>query len=331
MTCDFPRLRHCTFVSRDSTDSILMVVGRKYFELQGLVGTTEKLMELKRYLDGRHSIHEISILTGVPEGDVQSVVDGFDNAGLLRNVVPTESVPSDVFANKIAETCQMWGRQIGYHALFKNLETGAARREVFIGLLIETYHYVSSASRHVSTAIAYSKSPLWSGLLTEYLKDEYNHGHLFARVLTNLGLANEWIATAHPIIGTQSLISLLSDIARRNTLGYIACTSLFEARAEEASSAAASLETLAKTYGFSPEDVRPAIQHMEADVRLQHVSMLKQAFPEVEQIQASLVHEVVNDLHDLKHAFDQYHDQIWQYYSEISNYIPRLKVDYFSL
>jgi hypothetical protein len=36
-------------------------------------------------------------------------------------------------------------------------------------------------------------------------------------------------------------------------------------------------------------------------------------------------------MHDLKHSFDQYNDNIIVYYSDVSNYIPRLKVDYFSL
>ncbi len=48
-------------------------------------------------------------------------------------------------------------------------------------------------------------------------------------------------------------------------------------------------------------------------------------------VPAAQAHRAVNNLHDLKHSFDQYHFGIIGYYSDISNYIPRLKVDYFSL
>ena len=50
-----------------------------------------------------------------------------------------------------------------------------------------------------------------------------------------------------------------------------------------------------------------------------------------EFIDAREAHHAVNCMHDLKHAYDQLHDQVLQYYSDISNYIPRLRVDYFSL
>ena len=49
------------------------------------------------------------------------------------------------------------------------------RREVFLGLVLETYHYINSASRHISTAIAHCTDPAWTRLLSEYLSEEYDH------------------------------------------------------------------------------------------------------------------------------------------------------------
>lgn len=328
---EYPRLRHCTLVERNDTDTILMIVGTEHFEIGQELGTREQFLSVKRYFDGRHSIAQISELTGVPESDIQGIVESFEELGLLRIETALDSINRDDFIRQIKESCIMWSQQIGYHRLFGGLEKGEFRKEVFIGLLLETYHYVKSAPRHTSAALASCSDDKYRKILTEYFVEEYDHADLVLRSLEAVGIPREQTESAHPIIGTMSLINMMCEIGRQSSLAYLTCTSLFEARKEDYEPAKASFEGIARTYGFNPSVVAPILEHMHGDVLAGHTSLLEEALQDREYISPQEAHFIVNCLHDLKHSFDQFHDQIIEYYSDISNYIPRLKVDYFSL
>jgi TENA/THI-4/PQQC family len=328
---DYPQLRHCTFVERNDTDKILMVVGQEYFEITEDFGPREQFLEVKRYLDGRHSIEEISRITGVLAEDIQSMVKTFTEMGLMRHEEPVDRLLKNSFLRRVEDSCVMWSRQIGYHRLYRLLERQEARQEVFLGLLIETYHYVKSAPEHIGIALAHCKNPYWKELLTQYLVEEYDHAELILQALENLGCPRQHIIDAHPIIGAMSLIHMLCEIGRKSTLGYLACTQLFEARREEFEVARNEFERICAGYGYDPKAVKPLIDHMRGDVIAAHSNLLAEALRDEQFVEAKEAHYAVNNLHDLKHAFDQFHDQVLQYYADISNYIPRLRVDYFSL
>lgn len=326
-----PRLRHCTFVERNNSDSLLMIVGTEYYELGQEIGDRQKFYEIKRYFDGRHTISEISNITDVPEEDITSIVSTFVENDLMRKEEKVDFISAQKFIDQIKESSQMWKKQIGYHQLFSRMYYKDVPKEVFVGYILENYHYVKSASKHISTAINHCNDPKYLDILNEYFVEEYDHTKLILQALENLGFSKEEVENSHPIIGTMSLINMMSDIARQDTLAYLTCTSLFEARKEEYESSKASLEKICENYGYTFEDIDPFIEHLRGDVEADHNSLLEEALEPHELIPANRAHFIVNCMHDLKHSYDQHHDQIIQYYSDPQNYIPRLKVDYFSL
>ena len=326
-----PRLRHCTFKWTSDDAPMLMIVGKEYFEITEDFGTRAEFLTIKRYLDGRHTIEEIAKHADVDVDSVQAIVEAFDGLGLLHDPQPLAELPGSVYADQIEASCDMWGRQIGYHRLFSGLDDGSLRSEVFLGMLLETYHYVKSAPRHIATAIAHCDDERLVPMLSKYFTEEFNHSGMLLLALKRTGMPAEQIRNAHPVIGTWSLINNLCEVARRDTLAYIACTTLFEARAEDFEAGAASLRKAARTAGFPEECAEPLITHMRIDLEAEHVGLLREAMDIVGSVPADKAHRAVNALHDVKHSYDQYHDQIIQYYSDIANYIPRLSVDYFSL
>ncbi|MFJ5050497.1 iron-containing redox enzyme family protein [Streptomyces sp. NPDC098077] len=326
-----PRLRHCTFFVPSQGD-VLMIVGDQHFELQQHGAELKDFLNLKRYLDGRHTIQQISDITGVSAEDVLGIVNAFAEQGLLREEdTALETISTQAFLKQIDKSTAMWTEQIGYHRLWSGLENQEYRKEVFLGLIMETYHYIKSASDHVSTAIAHCSDPHWKKILSEYLAEEYDHAWMARDSLINMGLSQEEIENAHPVIGTWSWINNLREIARGDTLGYLACTKLFEARGTETLEGAETLQRLAELYGFPKDCLKPLVSHVEEDVKANHTGLLEEALEGRHSVPAWQAHRAVNNLHDLKHSFDQYNDGIVLYYSDISNYIPRLTVDYFSL
>ena len=329
---DYPRLRHFTMLSNGSDEVLHTVVGKEHFEFTELLGGRDTFLNVKRYFDGRHSIDEISQITNVDRSDIQSIVDQFCDIGILRKEpVNTQFIPKDEFIQKVADTCLMWQRQIGFHRLFNLLAVKELRKEVLIGLFLETYHYVKSAPEHTGNALVHCKNDHWKQILLQYLVDEHNHADFYLDCLVELGIPRERVIKSQPLIGTSSLINMLMDIGKKSTLGYLACTGLFEANKYDFKASKDVVRRIFSLYGLPQRVLDGPIRHLELDVQMDHNSLLGEALEHCSLISADEAHYAVNCVHDLKHAFDQFHDQIIQYYSDISNYIPRLQVDYYSL
>lgn len=319
-------------LSNEDEESLHIVVGSEHFILKELLGSREAFLNMKRYFDGRHSINEISLITKLPVKDIKAIVNNFNELGILRKEVKqSQAIDKNEFLRKVNDTSLMWQRQIGYHTLFNLLNTGSLRKEVLMGLLLETYHYVKSAPEHTGTAIVHCKNNSWKNILVQYLVDEYNHSEFYIDALVKLGIEKERVFNAQPLIGTSSLLNMLSDIGRKSTLGYLACTNLFEANKFDYQHSKKITQNILKLYGLPANTMQGPLTHIEKDIEMNHNSLLGEALEEVQQLDLEEVNYAINCVHDLKHAFDQYHDQILQYYSDISNYIPRLKVDFYSL
>lgn len=327
-----PQLRHCTFFMPKAGGPTLMVVGDEHFEIEQTGADLQTFLNFKRYLDGRHTVEEIGAITGLSLDDCLGIVTTFAEQGLLRDAdIRIDRIPTSVFLDQLDKSTGMWSEQIGYHRLWPGLENRDFRREVLLGLILETYHYIKSASRHISTAIAHCTDPKWRHLLSEYLSEEYDHAKLAEQSLVNMGVPREQVLNAHPLIGTWSLINNLCEIAREDSLGYLACTKLFEARGVETVEGAGTLQRLAVEYGYPEGCLDPLTSHVVEDVQAEHTGLLEEALEGRDFVEVDQAHRAVNNLHDLKHSFDQYSENIVYYYSDVANYIPRLKVDYFSL
>ncbi|WP_034039833.1 iron-containing redox enzyme family protein [Wocania ichthyoenteri] len=330
---DYPRLRHFTMLSNDDKESLRIIVGKEHFDLKELAGDRATFLNMKRYFDGRHSIQEISSETNILKEDIESIVESFSDMGIIREDKSESKsvILKEEFTSKVYDTCLMWQRQIGYHKLFNLLKSKSLRKEVLIGLLLETYHYVKSAPIHTGNALIHCKNDQWKTILLNYLVDEYNHADFYLDALVELGVSRDKVINAHPLIGTSSLINMLNDIGAKSTLGYLACTNLFEANKFDYENSKKVMHNIFELYELPIEAIKGPLTHLEMDIEMDHNSLLNEALEGITHMDKEEVNYAVNCVHDLKHAFDQFHDQIIEYYSDISNYIPRLKVDYFSL
>jgi pyrroloquinoline quinone (PQQ) biosynthesis protein C len=314
------------------TDSPLrIIVGENHYDLSEIAGDRKRFLRIKCRLDGRHTIQEIAAITGEEPSDIIELIHQFAALKLLRNETSTALVPVEKFRPRLLATLRMWRRQIGYHELFQSLTLGAARKEVLLGLFIETFHNLRLGPRHMACAIAATNCHRLRNELSKYLADEYSHSPLLLQTCVNLGCKKEEVEAAHPIVATLSLVQMLCEIARSDTLAYMAALALIEAEPEDGAEAQKSIASIAAAYEIDVHAFAPAVRHLSVDIAAGHASLLDVALADVKEIESERLHRIVNMLHDLKHAYDQLHDGILQYYSDISNYIPRLQVDYFSL
>lgn len=324
-----PRLRHCTLIEDASSGITTLVVGRDHFSLE-CQGDRKKFLELKSWFDGRHSISEIAVKTGLPVQDVFGVVDTFISSGLLQQREAEGRIAVADFTRRVEESSLMWRRQIGLHQLFGGLAEGLYRQEVLLGLLIEAYHYVRLLPRVLAAVAPQMEDSSFRRIVAEYALEEMDHHLEYRKSLLQVDRIARHLETAHPTVGTLSLIRNFESVGRRSELSLVCCLQLIEARRSEMDAAEQDLRKIAGKYGYE-HLIEPFVSHMRADVDLAHAGILDSALGQTEWVAANDAHVAVNDMHDIKHAFDAFHDSIVQYYGDISNYIPRPTVDYFAL
>jgi hypothetical protein len=327
---DKPRLRHCTIIADADESFVTLVVGKNHFELEHSPASKADFFILKSYFDGRKTIREISRATSISEDDIIGVASAFQQAGLLQTRHAKPEISTDEFLSVVEDSTRMWRRQIGLHELFGGLEEGLYRKEVFIGLLLETYHYVRLLAPTLLSVAQSWETSRARDLVCMYAKEEMEHYRTYEKTLDRCSRIAGFVKESHPTVGTLSLIRNFESIGRRCDLSLVCCLQMIEARTSEVESAETHLVRIASKYGM--EDlVEPFLAHMRADVGFDHANLLQDALREIKFVAVETAHEAVNDMHDLKHCFDVFHDGVLKYYCDISNYIPRPKVDYFAL
>ena len=88
---------------------------------------------------------------------------------------------------------------------------------------------------------------------------------------------------------------------------------------------------LYETHGFPIDMLNPFFDHVEIDSKLGHHQLLQNNINLLEEINPLHLHDVVNKLHDIKHAFDLQKLEIKDYYDKTGNYLPRQYVDFFAI
>jgi len=323
------RLRHCTLVDDPEGTTTKLVVGQDTFDL-ARDGDRDKFLTLKSLLDGRHTKAEISQLSGVNEESVQQVIDVFKDTGLFQARSEQNQIPVEEFIAQVEASCMMWRRQIDLHRLFGGLLEATFRKEVFLGLMIETYHYVRILPATLLAIADDITDKQLRSVIQEYANEERDHYKVYEPILAKIPRIGKWILTSHPCPGTLAVVRNFESIGRRDGLSLACCLQLIEARASETRSAEHQLRSIADHYDLG-ELVVPYLHHMNADIELGHSGLLQDAMAHIESVDMQAAHDAVNDMHDTKHSFDIFHDSIVAYYADISNYIPRPKVDYFAL
>ena len=326
-----PQLRHSTFIGIRGSHKVQAVMGGEHFEFEPAEANPELLFRARRYFDGRNSSAFAAETLGIPERDILRLAEQLEEWGFVQEARTEQSIPVQEFLQTMERVCRSWNRQLGFHKLFQWLENGRVEKEVLLGLMLETYHYVSAASQHIACAIANCQKKQWREMLSEYLAEEHNHAPLILETLLRMGLKREDVLASTPTPGTLALIHFLLRVGTESTLHYFVAMSFVEAREEDSAIGAESLRGMSSRFGYSSNAVEPILQHMFDDVAAGHSNLLVEALQGRESILLSEADAAANMLHDLKHAFDLFHDQILSYYSGPSNVIPRRRVNFAAL
>lgn len=112
-----------------------------------------------------------------------------------------------------------WLRAIDGHGLWTNLVTAPSHAMV-CGYLLENYHYLASATRHITPAIASCTDPKIRALLIRHLEDELTHCDMLSQKLNGYrGVGNPRLA--RPLPTTIAFVGFLQSLARQDWRAYV--------------------------------------------------------------------------------------------------------------
>lgn len=193
------------------------------------------------------------------------------------------------------------------------------------GFIIESYHCIRSAPQHIGIALTHATCSKYRDILLALFLDEHNHAPLFMDTLKRLGFKEDEIIASTPTIGTLSLVSLLSDLGRKSSLAYIACTSLNEATREDVKKEKRSFRFFADKYGLPYNTFKGLLTHSEEDLRCSHVHLVEKALLGVDRIPRNEAEEVYESMYATGRAYLQFNDSIATYYAATDCRLPRPK------
>jgi hypothetical protein len=105
---------------------------------------------------------------------------------------------------------------------------GDLHKRRLLGSLVETYHFVSAASYHISAAIAHAPSQEIRAGLSELFMDEARHGAALRQGLLAAGITEAEINASQPLPETRSVINYLYVLGSTDLLSYGVCAAINE-------------------------------------------------------------------------------------------------------
>lgn len=222
-------------------------------------------------MDGRHALQDIAASART---DCASLIKWL--APMLENGVVAEAglASNMVMPETFADTCRrvfpQWKERLFSHPLWTSLARGSAPRDVFLGWLIESYHFIEGVTIRLPMCIAACTDASARAVFVRHFAEEYDHRHFFLRALQAAGMGAD-VAQRRPLPGTGAVLNCMREAARHDFLAYAACSGFLESTGTDRNNAHAFFTRVAEHYAStSPGIVEPMVAHVRLDESYAH-------------------------------------------------------------
>lgn len=310
---DKPRLRACIFSFDADHNSLFVRKGIEAYKVNLKEERENDFWNIKKYLNGYYTVEDISDITNIDSSEIIKTIDSLNQVGLLVSSKSTGVIASKNFKEKMRSSISMWRIHMLQHDLFRLLVSSDTPKEVLIGLILETYHSVAAAPEIIGTAISNCKYKKHISILKKLYDNESKHDQIIRKAANNVGISNEQLDSSCPLSSTNALIYYKKEIARTDSLMFLICFSFSEAKIDENSNALCYLKKLSVNHGYIDSTLDPIYEHMSIDLKAGHSEIFSEAFNGIDYIEERRADEIINQVHLLKHCFDNYHTGILHY------------------
>jgi pyrroloquinoline quinone (PQQ) biosynthesis protein C len=325
-----PKFRHNLWTTYDELPDITyLAVSHGLYEVP--TDQAKEFLKFRTYCTGHHSIEEISSLSGVSAPEVRKIVQSLADAEVLRPKYKSFSkLSADEIRKILFSAVAMWAEQLRETGIAAALVDGRLPKPALIGWLLETYHYINQFPAAIAYGAAHATGEM-KEILNTYAKQETGHEIFVQRTLTNLGLSDAEVTTSIPLVSTRLIDFLMREMISEVPASALLLAGILEAGDLEDEEADEFFNRISEAYKVPASAFSPLREHMMIDAKLGHAELGNVHAHLIEFSSENELHDTVNRLHDIKHAFDLQKLEIEDYYCKQGDYIPRQFVDFFAV
>jgi pyrroloquinoline quinone (PQQ) biosynthesis protein C len=259
-------------------DAIIVEAEDKDFDLRFETPAPERLHALLSLFDGRRSLADAALHAGVPEAVARACAEHLVESGLA--VAMPDATQPYIAPAEFATLCRriypgLKQRLFG-HPLWTGLASGEAPRALFMGWMIENYHFIHGVNDRLALAASACNVREIRPFFVKHYVEEWDHYTFFLDALNGLGVTPEEARSTRPLPGTIAALNHMRRCARRDPLEYAACSGFLESTGADRSAAIGFFERLRLHYCKDrPHVINPLIDHLHLDDAYQHNTVLE--------------------------------------------------------
>lgn len=288
---------------------------------------------IRGHCNGHNGARQIAERSGMPFADVASMLAALADAGLTLPDADADAAPPAParIRDRLERACAAWSRALNRAFVANELIDGTLPKTVLTGWLIEMYHYVRDFPDAIASAAGRADGAL-AELLERYVGQERGHEHFVLQTLVNIGLSEEEVRSSQPLVSTRLIGLLMRELFALAPESVLLVAALVEAHDMPPAQMNEFQDLLESNYLLPAGALRPYFQHQAIDAALGHSELLADNLHLFKVADRALLDQVVNKLHDLKHAFELQSHEIKMYYGELGGkYFPRQPMTFSAL
>ncbi|WP_426172711.1 iron-containing redox enzyme family protein [Massilia sp. TWR1-2-2] len=283
--------------------------------------------DIRSHCTGHNGAHQIAERSGTALADVVSMLAALSDAGLMlpdANQATQCQQPTLAHVHdRVERACAAWSRALNRAFVANELIEGKLAKTVLTGWLIEMYHYVRDFPEAIASAASGADGEL-ADLLDRYVEQERGHENFVLQTLVNIGLTGEEVRSSQPLVSTRLIGLLMRELFALAPESVLLVAALVEAHDMAPAQMNEFQQALERAYQLPSGAMQPYFRHQAIDAALGHSELLADNLHLFKVTDAALLDQIVNKLHDLKHAFDLQSHEIRRYYGELGGkYFPR--------
>jgi hypothetical protein len=325
-----PKFRHNLWTTfADEPEITYLTASHGKFE----VATSEarEFLNIRGFCTGHHSLDEIAARSTLPPERTREIIESLIAGDLLRRPYqPFAALEAEEIRHTLLAASRIWSDQLRETHIAVDVFNGAVARQVAIGWLLETYHYIRSVPAALDVAVAHAHGEL-RDVLARYADQERGHEGFVEQSLLRLDLTQDEIRHSIPLVTTRLIDLLMRELFARTPCAALLVAALVEADDFGDDELPALQRDFSRHYNAPADCLAPLFRHSQIDADLGHGKLAERHAHLLRFDSEAQLNDTVNKLHDLKHAFDAQNLEIKDYYGRLGNYFPRQSVDYFAI
>jgi pyrroloquinoline quinone (PQQ) biosynthesis protein C len=212
---------------------------------------------------------------------LRAIIEPALEEGALRDVSDIFAAPTSTAQLEAYYTlCDEWAGEIFHGAFWTNVLSGDASTALMLGWCEQFYHRTVGADEHNAIAVEHCSIPDVADELRTHFSQEVGHGEIFLKGLESAGVPRSDVLGRPPLPSTRALLDFFNELARIDTLAYLACYGVLHSPREGQTLEAvkAQFEALTIAYPQAAPAIRCVGQHAEIDVRAGHDQIVMEPY-----------------------------------------------------